>query len=153
MLADHSGMGHAFSGAPDEHFWTRTTVLATVAAVALLLAAMLFSAAVMGGVTCSGDGGSPYAAPDSPRGRFCEAGGASIPLWGPLIALLVGGGLALSRGRRSLLTAAFVAAFALALSPYFLANALSKDCADFPHSATSDELLRYLEKKPDCGHY
>jgi hypothetical protein len=69
-------------------FWTTANVPAVVVGAFLVGGLGLISAGWLHLSYCGGDGGSPYAAPGSPRGRFCEGGGAAAPLWLPYVGLM-----------------------------------------------------------------
>jgi len=95
-------------------------------------------------VACSGDGGEPYAAPASPRGRYCAAfdagGGIALLLLPPVIVIgLLYAALTLRRPRA--FVAALVAAFTMTLVLFALVAGLPGECA-------GDD-----ESKPGCSHY
>jgi hypothetical protein len=102
---------------------------------------------------CGGDGGSPYAAPASPRGRYCESGGPELSLIVGAVLPVAGAVLAAVRRRWLPLVVAAVAGVALVVSPVVIASALPRECADEPDSMTGAELLRYHQERPQCGHY
>jgi hypothetical protein len=141
------------SGAERRGFWTPATIVVVVAAVLLLLIAMYFAALATGLGVCGGDGGSPYAAPASPRGRFCDSGATSLILWGPPLVLLIGVPIAVSRGSRAILALAFAIAVAVAFAPLVVAGSLSKECGAAPSDASYREQDEFLRGHPECAHY
>jgi hypothetical protein len=102
---------------------------------------------------CGGDGGSPYAAPASPRGQYCDSGLPAISVGGGLVLAVIGCVVAATRQRWWLLLASAITAALLIASPVTLGTALSKECADESSSMTAAEFSRYLERRPECGHY
>jgi hypothetical protein len=132
----------------------RTALIGASAAILLaLFLGAFFSGAVTGISTCGGDGGSPYAAPASPRGQYCDSHMAAISIVGGLVLGVIGCTVATSRRRWWPLIASAITAALLIASPLVLGSALSKECADEPPSMTADEFSRYLERRPECGHY
>jgi hypothetical protein len=124
---------------------------------AMILLALLAGAVVVGVgttmVTCGGDGGSPYAAPASPRGQYCDAGLPLISILGGLALALLGCIVACRRRRWGPLVASAIAGTLLIASPLMFGSALSKECGDKPESMTADQFERYLEERPECAHY
>lgn len=113
----------------------------------------LFTLALTGLGPCGGDGGSPYAAPASPAGRYCdtvdsyftsgEPGAlttALVYLW-PIAVLLCLGIVGVWRRSRPLLVA--VGAFATTM---LVAHALL--AYNLPDRCRPDDPSR-----PGCGHY
>jgi hypothetical protein len=104
-------------------------------------------------VTCGGDGGSPYAAPASPRGQYCDAHLPLISILGGLALALAGSIVAFRRRLWWPLVASAIAGALLIASPLMLGAALSKGCGDKRESMTADEFDRYLHERPECAHY
>jgi hypothetical protein len=132
--------------------------IGAVVVTGVLLAVALFAGALVVWLSltvgdCGGDGGSPYAAPASPRGRYCESGGPELSLVVGAALPVIGAVLAAVRGRWLPLVVAAVAAVVLLVSPLVIASALPRECADEPDSMTGPQLLRYLREHPRCGHY
>jgi hypothetical protein len=94
-----------------------------------------------------------YAAPASPRGRFCESGATSLTLWGPPLVLHIGVPAAVSRRSRAVLVVAFGLAFTVAFAPFVVASGLSKECDDAPSDASYWEEDEFLREHPECAHY
>jgi hypothetical protein len=91
---------------------------------------------------CDGDGGSPYAAPVSPRGAACNGLGPPLTLLACLAAVaaaIVGSawGAHLRRVRWTFLGA--VVGLVLAGAPLGIMSALSPNCADPNSTATGCE--------------
>jgi hypothetical protein len=126
--------------------------LLAVTFVALLVAAFS-SAAYTDLVTCGGDGGSPFAAPASPRGRYCDSGLPMMSIVGGPLLAVVGSFIAAWRGRWWPLLGCGVIAAVLVISPAVFAVRLSGMCANEPRSPHGDQLDRYYERQPDCLHY
>jgi hypothetical protein len=128
-----------------------------VAASAVILLTLFLGAFVVAAgtslTTCGGDGGSPYAAPASPRGQYCDSGLPAFGVGGGLVLAVIGCAVAAKRRRWWPLLASVITAAILITSPLTLGSALSKECADEPPSMTADEFSRYLERRPECGHY
>jgi hypothetical protein len=108
---------------------------AGVAVAALFSLALVF-------VMCDGDGGSPYAAPLSPRGAACNGVGPLLTLLACLAAVgvtIVGSawGAHLRRLRWTFVGAAV--GLALAGAPLGIMSALSPNCADPNSTATGCE--------------
>jgi hypothetical protein len=141
--------GGARSGIP-----TRATVVAVSAVIflVLLLTASYFMS-YTDLVTCGGDGGSPYAAPASPRGQYCDAGIPRISIGGGLLLAVAGSAVAARRRRWWPVIVCGFAAAALIASPATFGVRLSGECADEPQSPIGDELYRYMSAKPECSHY
>jgi hypothetical protein len=104
--------------------------------VAIILSAGVavaaFSALIVVGMGfCGGDGGSPYAAPLSPRGQACGVADALMPILAiASIVITFVGGVACARSRRAAiaLVAAAVSVGVL-LAPVAILSALSPNCA------------------------
>ena len=125
--------------------WTAFVLVWTMAAlIAVSLTQVL---------ACGGDGGSPYAAPASPAGRYCDAaedyftsGGAGRPttalvyVW-PLLVLAAIGAYGVWRRWRRLLVVVAVASSLLLVVHVMLAFSLPNRCAP------DDPAL------PGCQHY
>ena len=128
-----------------------------LAASAAIVVALFLGAFVVGAnttfVACGGDGGSPYAAPASPRGEYCDAELSAISIGAGLVIAIIGSIVAAMRRRWWPLVGSAIAAAVLIGSPLALGSALSKECADEPPSMTAEEFSRYLEKRPECAHY
>lgn len=132
------------------HLRRSGVVLVTVLVLVGLCAVAFYVAAATGIGICGGDGGSRYAAPASPRGKYCESGLPWISLLVGL-ALPVAGGVVAAVHRRWLaLVVCAVVGTVLVLSPLVVGSALSKECADAPKTGPYD---RYLEERPECAHY
>jgi hypothetical protein len=116
------------ASAREPTFWTSGRLAFAFLAGLLVLFVSFAGMQVMGLVSCGGDGGSPYAAPASPRGKFCDAA-ESVPLWGPMTAFLLGLWAA-GRARRIVyVIVGVVVAVGLAVGPPLVAGLLSKECA------------------------
>jgi len=127
--------------------------LTSALAVLLVLAVTFFSAGFTELLPCGGDGGSPYAAPASAAGRYCES---PIPAASWVVGALVtvGGCVNATRRRRwGPLAVGTAAGLVVVLSPPLLASVLPERCGDEPESATAQESNRYLREKPNCAHY
>ena len=132
------------------HLRRSRVILATVLVLIGLCAVACYVAAATGIGICGGDGGSPYAAPASPRGKYCESGLPWISLLVGL-ALPVAGGVAVAVRHRWLpLVMCAVVGTVLVLSPLVVGSALSKECADAPKTGPYD---RDREERPECAHY
>ena len=134
----------------------RWLVLGTALALVLALVVTYISLAFTLLGPCGGDGGSPYAAPASPAGRYCES---PLPPASVIVGVLVavGGSIAAMVRRRwrphTLFT---VAGLALVLSPPVLGSLLPDRCGDDPTSEESvypPDSDEYYREKPDCAHY
>jgi hypothetical protein len=106
-----------------------TAVALVIAMLALAAVAAFFELVVLGLGTCGGDGGSPYAAHDSPQGHVCDVldhGGLAL-VSGLEIAALVAAAIVivLWARRRARTRVAVVCAVAAALLPLAAAAALS----------------------------
>ena len=128
-------------------------IFAGAAMVAVLFLVALFAASETTLVTCGGDGGSPYAAPASPQGKYCDTALPAVSIGVGLVLAIIGSILAAMRGRWWPLVASGVTAAALILSPPVLGELLSDKCADEPSSMTAKQFDRYFERRPECGHY
>ena len=133
---------------------TRPTVVAVSAVLFLILlvnASYFMSYTEL--VTCGGDGGSPFAAPASPRGQYCDAGVPRISIVGGLLLAAAASAVAAVRRRWwPLLVGGFIAALLVA-SPAVLGVRLSRECADEPQAPVGDEITRYMLANPECSHY
>jgi hypothetical protein len=114
--------------------WTPAVIAAFVLGLALLGVVMWFSLVGIGLGPCGGDGGSPYAAPASPRGSFCEHGGLvvplwTVPLWAPFIGLVAGLVAAQRTRHRTYLATGIVAAMMIAAAPVVISLVLPARCA------------------------
>jgi hypothetical protein len=102
---------------------------------------------------CGGDGGSPYAAPASPAGRYCEAWDAYFDsgepgelttalvwLW-PVALLILIGVFGVWKRQTRMLVAVAVIAVLIPIAHVTLAHALDNRCHP------DDESI------PGCGHY
>lgn len=108
-------------------------VLATIVTTAVAVCGSGLAAVVVGLGYCGGDGGQPYAAPASPRGKLCngDAGSALLGvglLGGPVVAL-AGGLLAATRRRWKPFLIGVGLAAALILAPLAILLAASPTCA------------------------
>ena len=126
---------------------------AWTAFVALWVASAFFSLALTALGPCGGDGGSPYAAPASPAGRYCESVSAYFEagepsevttallyLW-PVAALLAIGGWGVWTGRARTLAVVAALASAVLVVHVVLSFSLRDRCA--PDDPTA----------PGCAHY
>ena len=121
-------------------------------AVVLIYVVALPTAVVHQMVTCGGDGGSPYAAPASPRGKLCETGLIVPALLLVAPGLAAGGGLmAWRRGQSRPLAVGATAGTVVLLLGVLVPALLSKDCSGRPESMTAEEFQEY--QQTDCGHY
>jgi hypothetical protein len=127
------------------------------AAWAAFMVAWLASAVLVLGLTalgpCGGDGGSPYAAPASPAGRYCEAVDAyfdsgepgelttaAVYLW-PVVALAALGAWGVWKRRAGMLTGIAVLAVAVLAVHLVLSFTLRDRCVPDDPSV------------PGCAHY
>lgn len=115
-------------------------VLGVIATVVVSIAAYAAFALVF--LMCDGDGGSPYAAPLSPRGQACNGLGPLLTGLSCLaaVAVTIAGGAwggRLRRVRWTILGA--VAGLALAGTPLGVMSALSPNCSDPSSSAVGCE--------------
>jgi hypothetical protein len=130
-----------------------TLALGWTAFLIVWIIAAAFALTVAGLGPCGGDGGSPFAAPASPAGRYCDAVDsylesgepgelttALVYLW-PVLVLMCIGALGVWRRSRRLLLA--VAALATTILAVHVGLALS-----LPDRCSSDD-----ETRAGCGHY
>jgi hypothetical protein len=121
-------------------FWTRRRAIAVVAGVILTLVGGSLAFIVIGMGPCGGDGGSPYAAPDSPRGRLCHEGIGWIALLGPFVAFVAGAVVAALRRSSAALVAGLVASVAVLVGPIVVVEALPNTCkGDDPRIPNNQE--------------
>jgi hypothetical protein len=145
---------------------TRARVATAVAGVIGMLAVaavtVVFEMLALGLGTCGGDGGSPYAAADSPQGRVCDAldrGGLTVVAGLELAALVAAGvviGLWARRrvGGRLAVASAIVAAL-LPLAGLFALSAPADQCSKADQAAYRAWLDQGARGEPpaDCDSY
>ena len=126
-----------------KRFWTLGLVALVVAgAVAVLIAGFVSWFFIEVGA-CSGDGGVPYAALDSPKRDVCGTVLPSIPIWGSLIVLIVGIlAAAILRSRRAIVVT-FVVSVMLVLIPAAIVSSLSGNCPDDHPDPKGERCQRY----------
>jgi hypothetical protein len=121
-------------------FWTPARTMGVVAGVILCLVGGYLAFVVIGMGPCGGDGGSPYAAPDSPRGRLCDRGIGWIAFVGPVVAFAAGAVVASLRRSSAALVAGAVAAVAVIVAPIVVVEALPNTCkGDDPRIPNNQE--------------
>jgi hypothetical protein len=133
----------------------RRTILAAAWAAFLVtwVASSFFVLGLTALVPCGGDGGSPYAAPASPAGRYCDAidaylgsgepgelTTAIVYLW-PVVALGALGAWGVWKRRGRMLVAVAVLAFAMLAVHLVLPFTLRDRCVPDDPSI------------PECAHY
>jgi hypothetical protein len=130
-----------------------TLALSWAAFVVVWIVAALFALTFTGLGPCGGDGGSPYAAPASPAGRYCDAADSyfesgepgelttALVYLSPVGALIALGAIGVGRRSRSLLLAGAALATAILVVHVGLAFSLRGRC------------VPDAESRPGCQHY
>lgn len=121
-----------------------------VAGGAAIVAAVTVAAAtawIFVALGCDGDGGSPYAAPASRRGRYCQvlddASGLYLLFVLPILVALASAARAVRQRRPRWLVIAFAAGVLLAAALAGSEAVMPAECADEANRAQSS----------DCSHY
>lgn len=112
----------------------RTVIVLFGVVIVVLVAATSAVGWLWSFLACSGDGGYPYAARDSPAGRVCRVYDAHEGLWAvqlvlPFLVTLALLTAAVVRTRIWLGTAALVTGLALSLVPAVVLGSLSDSCS------------------------
>jgi hypothetical protein len=139
-----------------------TAVASVIGMLAVAAVTVFFEMLVLGLGTCGGDGGSPYAAADSPQGHVCDVldrGGLTVVAGLELAALVAAGvviGLCAWRraGARLAVASAIVAAL-LPLAGLFALSAPSDQCSKADQAAYRTWLDQGARGEPpaDCDSY
>lgn len=120
-------------------------VLASIGYVAA--AAGSWVVGVIVGFSCDGDGGSPYAAPASPRGQLCSAIDHPaifvLIILLPLVPALVMGWHAIRRGRPRLALVGFAVAVGLAGGILAVDAVLPAHCGESSSARGTDACAHY----------
>ncbi len=134
--------------------WALTLLLSLLGAL-VVLALDLLSFYVVA-VGCSGDGGTPYAAPASPRGRFCAHWETLEWLHVLLPSLVVFGGILAARvldkprRRRIAFRVALVVALGVIVGVPLLSASLDPRCE---RDTGREPPPLDLRERPECVHY
>jgi hypothetical protein len=100
---------------------------------------------------CGGDGGSPFAAPASPQGKFCRTFESLGLLYVAFVPALMA--LATRWSRRTRSSSPFFVASCLAvlavLAPHLVSAVLADTCPGGNGSAPVEQ----FPDRPDCWHY
>ncbi len=128
----------------EQRFWTRGLTNAVLLAGILIVILGFFTATLLWGGLCGGDGGSPYAAPASPRGKACAYGPHFFSLFGPGLVLAAGLPIATVRRSRAGVFVVLAIALAMAIIPLGIVGALPGECAgDDPDIENLEEFGNY----------
>jgi hypothetical protein len=139
-----------------------TAVAGVIGMLAVAAVTVFFEMLVLGLGTCGGDGGSPYAAADSPQGHVCDVldrGGQTVVAGLELAALVAAGvviGLwAWRRGGARLAVASAIVAALLPLAGLFALSAPSDECSKADQVAYRAWLDHGARGEPpaDCDSY
>jgi hypothetical protein len=139
-----------------------TAVASVIGMLAVAAVTVFFEMLVLGLGTCGGDGGSPYAAADSPQGHVCDVldrGGLTV-VAGLELAALVAAGVVIGlwawrrAGARLAVASAIVAAL-LPLAGLFALSAPSDQCSKADQAAYRTWLDQGARGEPraDCDSY
>jgi hypothetical protein len=139
-----------------------TAVASVIGMLAVAAVTVFFEMLVLGLGTCGGDGGSPYAAADSPQGHVCDVldrGGLTV-VAGLELAALVAAGVVIGlwawrrAGVRLAVASAIVAAL-LPLAGLFALSAPSDQCSKADQAAYRTWLDQGARGEPpaDCDSY
>jgi hypothetical protein len=139
-----------------------TAVAGVIGMLAVAAVTVFFEMLALGLGTCGGDGGSPYAAADSPQGRVCDAldrGGLTV-VAGLELAALVAAGVVIGlwawrrAGGRLAVASAIVAAL-LPLAGLFALSAPADQCSKADQAAYRAWLDQGARGQPsaDCDSY
>jgi hypothetical protein len=139
-----------------------TAVASVIGMLAVAAVTVFFEMLVLGLGTCGGDGGSPYAAADSPQGHVCDVldrGGLTV-VAGLELAALVAAGVVIGlwawrrAGARLAVASAIVAAL-LPLAGLFALSAPSDQCSKADQAAYRTWLDQGARAEPpaDCDSY
>jgi hypothetical protein len=139
-----------------------TAVASVIGMLAVAAVTVFFEMLVLGLGTCGGDGGSPYAAADSPQGHVCDVldrGGLTVVAGLELAALVAAGvvtGLwAWRRAGARLAVASAIVAALLPLAGLFALSAPSDQCSKADQAAYRTWLDQGARGEPpaDCDSY
>jgi hypothetical protein len=139
-----------------------TAVASVIGMLAVAAVTVVFEMLALGLGTCGGDGGSPYAAADSPQGHVCDVldrGGLTV-VAGLELAALVAAGVVIGlwawrrAGARLAVASAIVAAL-LPLAGLFALSAPSDQCSKADQAAYRTWLDQGARGEPpaDCDSY
>jgi hypothetical protein len=139
-----------------------TAAASVIGMLAVAAVTVFFEMLVLGLGTCGGDGGSPYAAADSPQGHVCDVldrGGLTV-VAGLELAALVAAGVVIGlwawrrAGARLAVASAIVAAL-LPLAGLFALSAPSDQCSKADQAAYRTWLDQGARGEPpaDCDSY
>ena len=143
-----------------------TAVALVIAMLAVATVAAFFELLALGLGSCGGDGGSPYAARDSPQGHVCEFldNGGMIGVIGLEVGALVAAAVVIAlwargRARTRVAVAWAVSAAFLPLAGLWALSAPSNNCSAADAAAYSEWVERGAppasseRPPPDCDSY